>query len=440
MNSAKQLSRRQFLRNSAALGAAALAAPTVIPASALGRNGSTAPSERINMGFIGLGGQGSHHLVGGGWTYIRGGYLARPEVQVLAVCDVFKDKREHAEQRCNEYYSKQAGTGNYKGVKAYNDFREVLARPDIDAVLLALPYHWSAPMAAMAMENGKDVYCEKPIAITVREGLNMVATSKRYARVYQAGTQQRSEYDGKFRTACNYIRDGRIGQLKEVYAYRSPGAFWPKHWSEENSKPVPAGLDWNMWLGPLPWRPYAGRTGQELPGIITGDVNWAPHHYDVIQWMVNPDVTAPIKVWPENGAIHWRYSNGVVVHSNGYKDEKVGAIGGGVFIGTEGRICVDREKLISYPDKILQEPLKDSDARVYHAESHSGNFLECVRSRKPTICDPDTALYSINAVLIGGIALILQRALEWDPVKAQFKNDDEANRLLSYTPRPPWHL
>ncbi|MGZ4963551.1 MAG: Gfo/Idh/MocA family oxidoreductase, partial [Limisphaerales bacterium] len=413
-----QFSRRKFLRTSMALGAA-LAAPTIIPASALGRNGTKAPSERINMGFIGLGGQGSGHLLGGAWTYMPGGYSSDPRVQVLAVCDVDTNRREKAHKRCNESYAKRLGQADYNGVKAYNDFREVLARTDIDAVLLALPYHWSAPMAAMAMEAGKDVYCEKPIAITVREGLNMVAASKRYARIYQAGTQQRSEYDGKFRKACEYIRSGRIGQLKEVYAYRSPGAFWPKHWTAaEKGQPVPAGLDWNMWVGPLPWQPFPGKLpGQEIHSLITGDVNWAPHHYDVIQWMVNPDVTAPIKVWPENDAIHWRYNNGVVVHSNGYQDEKVGAIGGGVFVGTEGRIAVDREKLISYPGKILEEPLKASDAKVYHAESHSGNFLECVRSRKPTICDPDTALYSINAVLIGGIALILQRALEWDPVK-----------------------
>jgi hypothetical protein len=420
---------------------AALAAPTIIPASAFGRNGVSAPSERINMGFIGLGGQGTHHLLGGGWTYMPGGYVGSSDVQVLAVCDVFKDKREKAQKGCNDVYAKRLGKANYNGVQAYNDFREVLASPDIDAVLLALPYHWSATMAAMAMRAGKDVYCEKPIALTVREGLNMVETAKRYGRIYQAGTQQRSEYDGKFRKTGEYVRNGRIGQLKEVYAYRSPGALWPKHWTADITAPVPAGFDWDMWLGPLAWRPYSGHLGhQELPGIVAGDVNWAPHHYDVIQWIVNPDVTAPIKVWPENDQIHWRYSNGVVVHSGGYKDEKVGSVGGGVFVGTEGRIAVDREKIISYPGTILEQPLTASDKRVYHTDGHSANFLDCVRTRKQTICNPETALYSMNAVLIGGIALILQRPLEWDPVKAQFNGDDEANRLLSYTPRPPWRL
>jgi hypothetical protein len=295
-------------------------------------------------------------------------------------------------------------------------------------------------MAAMAMRAGKDIYCEKPIALTVREGLNMVETSKRYARIYQAGMQQRSEYGGKFRQACELIRNGRIGRLKEVYAYCLPGAFWPNHWTSDQSVPVPEGLDWDLWLGPLSWRPYTGQTGQELPGVIVGDVNWGPHHYDIIQWTVNPDPTAPIEVNYDGGAIHYRYSNGVVVHSAKYPGEKVGDDGGAVFVGTDGRIAVDRGSIVSYPASILNEPLRPDDSRVYHANSHSGNFLDCIRSRRLTICNPETALYTMNAVLIGGISLILRRSLKWDPVKAEFPGDAEANRLLSYTPRPPWRL
>ena len=440
VNSPHQVSRRDFLRRSSVALGAALAAPTIIPARALGRDGGTAPSERIRMGFIGVGGQGGGHLLGGSWTYVPGGYVARDDVQVLAVCDVRRERREHAQKRCNEIYAAKFGQPGYNGVEAYNDFREVLARPDIDAVLIAVPYHWAATMAAMAMRAGKDVYCEKPIAITVREGLNMVETSKRYARIYQAGMQQRSEYGGKFRQACELIRNGRIGQLKEVYAYCLPGAFWPNHWTSEQSLPVPEGLDWDMWLGPLSWRPYIGETGQELRGVIVGDINWGPHHYDIIQWTVNPDPTAPIEVSYDAGAIHYHYSNGVVVHSASYPGEKIGPDGGACFVGTEGRIAVDRGSIVSYPSKILNEPLRPRDARVYHANSHSGNFLECIRTRRLTICNPDTALYTMNAVLIGGISLILRRSLKWDPVKAEFPGDAEANRLLSYTPRPPWRL
>ena len=440
-----QISRRRFLHRSVLAVGGALAAPTFIPASALGRGAIRAPSERIQMGFIGLGGQGTGHLLGGAWTYVPGGYVARNDVQVLAVCDVRKERRDHAHQRSNELYAQKLGQAAYDGVKAYNDFREVLARSDIDAVLLALPYHWAAPMATMALRAGKDVYCEKPVAITLREGRNLVETAKRFGRIYQAGTQQRSEYAGKFRVACELVRNGRIGQLKEVYAYRQPGAFYPTAWTSDTSQTVPAGFDWNMWLGPLPWRPYNGEAGHALSGCFVGDVNWAPHHYDFIQWVVNSDRTAPIEISCEakgarleDAVIHYRYSNGVVVHSSAYPSEPVGGEGGACFVGTEGRLSVDRSNIVSYPNRILREPIRPTDSRVYRADSHSGNFLECIRTRRPTICDPETAVYAMNSILIGGISLVLKRTLKWDPVRGEFTGDPEANRLLSYSPRPPW--
>jgi hypothetical protein len=162
---AQLFSRRQFLRRSVLAAGAALAAPALVPRSVFGGSGALPPCERINMGFIGLGNQGTGHLLGGGWTYVAGGYAARADVQVLAVCDVRQQRRESAQQRCNQAYAQRLGRPGYNGVTAYNDFREVLARPDIDAVLLAVPYHWAAPMATMAVRAGKDVYCEKPIAV-----------------------------------------------------------------------------------------------------------------------------------------------------------------------------------------------------------------------------------------------------------------------------------
>ena len=438
--------RRQFLRASVTLGAA-LAAPTLIPVSALGRDGATAPSERIRMGFIGVGGQGSGHLLGGAWTYVPGGYIARDDVQVLAVCDVRQERRERAQARCNKVYADKFGQGGYREVQAYNDFRDVLARPDIDAVLIALPYHWAAPMAIMAMKAGKDVYCEKPVAITVRQARTMVEVSKRYSRIYQAGTQQRSEYGGKFRLACELVRNGRLGQLREVYAYRQPGAFYPTRWTSATSKAVPAGFDWDMWLGPHPWRPFLNEPGHALSGMFIGDVNWSPHHYDIILWTINPDPATPVEITyeghgdrPQDAVIHYRFANGVVVHSTGYPGERVGEDGGACFVGTEGRLAVDRDSIVSYPANILARPLRPEDSRVYHANSHSGNFLECVRSRRLTICYPETAAYTINTILAGGIAMILRRALQWNPATAQFIGDEQANRLLSYTPRPPWRL
>jgi predicted dehydrogenase len=312
-------------------------------------------------------------------------------------------------------------------------------------VLVALPYHWAAPMAILAARAGKDVYCEKPIAITVRQGGQLIETFKRYSRVYQAGTQQRSEYSGKFRLACELVRNGHIGELKEVHAYRQPGAFYPVDWSSTESQPVPAGFDWDLWLGPLPWRPYNGEAGHALPGFFVGDVNWSPHHYDIIQWTVAADPAAPIEVWCESrggrledAVVHYRYANGVVVHSTAYPGEPVGPDGGACFVGSSGRIAVDRSHIVSHPAGILQSPLRPDADRVYYSTSHSGNFLDCVRSRQQTICDPETAVYTMNAILIGGISLVLQRKLIWNPLKFEFDGDDQANRLLAYSPRPPW--
>jgi len=430
-----RVTRRVFLK-----AASAVAVPYVMTGSALGAPGKTPASERIRMGFIGLGGQGTGHLLGGAWTYVPGGYVARQDVQVLAVCDVRRERREHAHKRCNQVYAERFGQADYNGVRAYNDFREVLARPDIDAVLVAVPYHWAAPMATMALRAGKDVYCEKPIAVTVREGRILRETARRYNRIYQAGMQQRSEYGGKFRITCDLVRNGRIGRLKEVYAYRLPGAFFPTPWTSDRSVPVPDGFDWNMWLGPLPWRPFGGEAGHALSGMFIGDVNWSPHHYDIIQWTVNPDPRAPIEVEYDNGNVHYHYSNGVVVHSAPYPGEPVGGEGGACFVGTEGRIAVDRSNLVSYPASILKQPLRPGDSRVYHADRHSGNFLDCIRTRRLTICHPDTAVYTMNAILIGGISLALKRSVKWEPARLAFAGDEEANRLLSYSKRPPWRI
>ncbi len=443
---AATLSRRRFLQRTMIAAVGVASGPALIPLSALGRGGLRAPSERIQMGFIGLGGQGTGHLLGGSWTYVPGGYIARPDVQVLAVCDVRRERRDHARQRCQQIYAQKTGQADYAGVEAYRDFRDVLARPEIDAVLLALPYHWAAPMAIRALRAGKDVYCEKPVAITVRESDQLVQTAQRFGRIYQAGTQQRSEYAGKFRRACELIRNGRIGQLREVYAYRQPGAFCPQAWTWDAQQPVPPGFDWDLWLGPLPWRPFNGEAGHALPGDFVGDVNWSPHHYDVIQWVVNPDPAAPIEIEYEpptagrEAVIHYHYANGVVVHSSAYPGETVGREGGGCFVGTDGRIAVERTNIVFDPDRIGREPLRPTDQRVYRADSHSGNFLDCIRTRRPTICDPKTAAATMNTILIGGIALFLRRNLKWDPGRAEFVGDAEANRLLSYSPRPPWHL
>lgn len=435
MRQRRTLTRRQFLRRGAGALGAALAAPSIIPASALGRSGARAPSARITMGFIGVGTQGGGHLLGGAWTYLTGGYTAREDVQVLAVCDVWRDRREHAQFRVNQHYAEVFGRGNYRSCEAYVDFRNVLDRADIDAVLIATPAHWHAVMAVMAAQAGKDIYCEKPTAVTVRESQAVLAAVRRYGRVYQAGTQQRSEYSGFFRRASEYVRSGRIGKLKEIFAYRDGGAIvWPKRFGQ--ALPIPDDLDWDLYLGPAPELPYDGNTGAHRFDI--GELNWGQHHYDFIQWAAGADDTGPVELFMQDGCSNYRYANGVTVYGKAYAGEPIGGEGGAVFVGSEGRIAVDRNAIISYPARIVREPLRPGEVHLYRSDSHSGNFLECVRTRKRPISDADIAHRAASALLLGGVVKQLGRTLKWDPQREEFIGDDEANRMLSIAQRAPW--
>ena len=435
MKQSSKISRRRFLRQNLAAAGAAVMVPTFIPASALGRDGNVAPSERVTMGFIGLGHQGTGHLLGGGWTYVAGGYTGRKDAQVLAVCDVWKDKRDSACQRVNDYYSKTYGQGTWKSCEAYNDFREILARPDIDAVLIATSAHWHAAMTVMAAAAGKDIYCEKPSAVTIEESQAIRDAVKKYGRVFQAGTQQRSEYGGKFRMAAEFVRSGRIGTLKEIYGYRDGGAIaWPALFGP--GKPVPEGFDWDLYLGPMPWFPYDGKTGPHRFDI--GELNWAQHHYDIIQWTANADNTGPVELFMDGDRSCYKYASGVTVYGKPYPDQPVGGNGGACFVGTEGKIAVDRDSLVSDPAGIVREPLHPNEVHLPRNHGHSDNFLDCVRTRQPAICNEDVAHHSVNAVLLGGIVKQLKRPLRWDPQAEVFINDDEANRMLSFAQRPPW--
>jgi hypothetical protein len=430
-------SRRRFLSRGALALTAGLGAPWLVPATALGRQGFVPPSERVTMGFIGVGGQGGGHLLGGAWTYLAGGYTARKDVQVLAVCDVWKDRRENACQRVNRHYADQAGAGHDRACEAYVDFRQVLDRQDIDAVLIASPAHWHATMTVMAVQAGKDVYCEKPTAVTIEESRATLEGVRRYGRVFQAGTQQRSEYGGKFRRACELVRNGRIGQLKSIYAYREGGMIaWPTRFGP--ARPIPPEVDWDLYLGPAPWLPYDGNTGAHRFDV--GELNWGQHHYDIVQWGADADATGPVELFLEEGKSAYRYANGVTVFGRPYPGESVGMDGGVCFVGTNGRIAVDRVSLISDPPGIVREPIRPSDRHLYRSDSHSGNFLECVRTRKRPICDIDIAHRSASALLLGGIVKQLGRPLKWDPAREEFVGDAEANRLLSMAKRPPWRV
>lgn len=433
---APRLPRRRFLRQATTAAGAALLSPALVPASALGRNGLIPPSERVAMGFIGIGGQGGGHLLGGAWTYVAGGYAGRKEVQVLAVCDVWRERREAARQKVNAHYDEAYGPGKYAACQAYTDFRRVLDRADIDAVLIATPAHWHATMAAMAAEAGKDVYCEKPTAVTIRESQGVLAAVRRHGRIFQAGTQQRSEYGGRFRLACELARSGRIGKVQAIYAYRDGGGiFWPTTFAP--AKPVPEGLDWDLYLGPAPWFPYDGNTTAHRFDI--GELNWGQHHYDIVQWAVGADETGPVEIFLEGDRSCLKYANGVVVYGKPYPGEAVGGDGGVCIVGSSGRIAVGREVIVSDPPDIVREPLRPDETHLYHSPSHSGNFLECVRTRKRPICDIAVAHRAASALLLGGIAKQLGRNLKWDPTKEQFPQDAEANRMLSIAKRAPWN-
>lgn len=433
MNKKTVFTRRQFLRSSAALAAA----PVLIPSSALGLNGAVPPSERIRMGFIGQGTQGSGHLLGGAWTHVPGGYVARNEVQVMAVCDIRRERREKSCNAVNAAYAERFGQPGYNGCASYIDFRELLARDDIDAVLIACPLHWHAMMAMYAAEAGKDVYCEKPVAVTIEQGRSLADTIARTGRVYQAGTQQRSEWTNKFRLACQLVRGGRIGELKEVYGYRPGGAYsWPGGLGKP--QPAPDDLDWDLFLGPAQWIPYDGNPGTFR--FSSGDINWTPHHFDFVHWVLDADRTGPLEIWLEKDAPAFRYANGVVVYGREYTGEPVGAVGGACFVGTEGRLAVDREGIVSYPATILKNPPGPHEVPLYRNTGHANNFLDCIRTRQKTMCDAETAHRAMTLSLLGGIVMQLKRPLKWDPQTERFANDEEANRLLSLSTRPPWHI
>jgi len=292
-------------------------------------------------------------------------------------------------------------------------------------------------MSVLAAESGKDVYCEKPTAVTIKESQAMVRAIEASERVFQAGTQQRSEYGGKFRLVCELVRNGRIGKTETVYAYRDGGGvIWPK--SHGKKTPVPDDLDWNLWLGPAPMVPYPGKTWAHMFGF--GGINWGQHHYDMVQWALGTDHTGPVEVSVDHLSATYRYDDGTMVYGRPMPEKKIGETGGGWLIGSEGRIGVDRENLVANPPEILEKPLDPDGIRLYHSDSHSINFLECVKTRKKTISDVETSHRAVSVLLLGGIAKQLNRSLRWDPQQEEFPDDEEANSLLSLPKRSPWDI
>jgi len=426
------IDRRGFLR---VAGAAAAGFPYVVRSSALGKEGSVPASERITMGCIGVGGRGSSNMRA---------FLGRKQVQILAVCDVDKNHRDRAKKTVDDKY------GN-SDCKAYLDFREVIVREDIDALSLALPDHWHSIPAIMGARYGKDMYAEKPLARTIREGRAMVEAVERYGRVWQTGSQQRST--ANFHKACELVRNGRIGKVSRVEVGLPTG----RPGGNPPVQPPPPGLDWDFWLGPAPWRPYMGfgRSGPHWDWRWIMDysggqlTDWAGHHIDIAHWGLGLEYTGPVEIegkgeYPRDGIFDaptaykftCKYANGIVMTvANNQRIPQ-----GTKWYGDKGWIYVRRGKLEAEPKSVLDEVIGPDEIHLYHSRDHHGNFLDCVKTRKQTVAPIEVGHRSISVGLLGEIAMLTEQKLKWDPEKEVFLNSDAANRLLSRSMRSPWHI
>ena len=427
----REISRRQFLKRASGITAGAIAFPYLISSSALGRAGRPAPSNRIVMGCIGMGGQGTGNMRG---------FLGKREMQVVAICDVDKKHRDRAKKFVDERYKNN-------DCKAYVDFREVTGRKDIDSLSLALPDQWHSIPAIMGARSGKDIYAEKPFARTIREGRAMCDAVHRYGRVWQTGSQQRSE--GNFHKACELVRNGRIGKVQKVEVGLPTGGGT----GNNPVQPVPDGFDWDFWLGPAPWVPFRGVYHWNWRWIMDYSggqlTDWAGHHIDIAHWGLGLDRTGPIEiegkgVYPKDGMYDapteydftCKYANGIVMSVTNNKKNLQGA----KWYGEKGWIYVRRGKLESDPKSILDEVIGPDEIKLIRSRDHKQNFVDCIKSREETIAPAEVGHRSISVGLLGEIAMLTEQKLRWDPDKEIFLNSDQANRLLSRPMRAPWHL
>jgi predicted dehydrogenase len=420
----KSIGRRRFLKT-----AAAFAVPWVVPARALGLEGA-APSERLTMGTIGIGGMGTQDLLN---------FLAADDVQVVAVCDVHEGRRDAAKHVVDGHY------GN-ADCAAYIDYREVLARDDIDAVLIATPDHWHAIIAIEAALAGKDLYCEKPISLTVAEGRAVVETMKRTARVYQSGTQRRSI--GCFRFAVDVAQSGMLGRIHTIHTYLDQGPDC----GIQPPEPVPPGFDYDRWLGPAPLEPYTTKRCQgsfrwiyDYSGGQLTDIG--AHFNDLAQWGNGTQYGGPIAYegqaeFPRQGLfdtpvrfrVETTYADGVklIFHDKSPRTVR--------FEGDEGWVQVDDDGNVDAEPKSILRTRSIVKQNYANWTGHHRDFLNCVKSRGQTIAPPEVAHRSTTVCHIGNICLRLGRPLRWDLDKEQFIGDEAANRMLSRAMRAPWKL
>jgi predicted dehydrogenase len=420
------LSRRRFV----SAAAAALGTPLVIPRHVLGGEGAVAANDKITLAAIGIGKMmyGSHlpH------------FLGMPEVQVLAVCDVDTNRRQAGKQRVDQAY------GN-SDCASHVDYREIVARSDIDAIACATPDHWHALVILDACKAGKDIYCEKPLTNNLVEAKAVTDAVNASTIVFQTGSQQRAS--SNFRYACELVQNGRIGKIKQV----TVGVGGPPRPCDLPGEELEPGLDWDRWLGPAPSRPFssvlsprgmhdhfpAWRHYCEYGG--GGMTDWGAHHFDIAQWGLGMDRSGPVEiVLPEDSkpgrGVRFIYDNGVeVIH---------GGPGGVTFIGSDGEIFVTRGKLTSKPEEVIKTPIADDEIHLYEAPggSHSGHrqdWINCVRARQTPNCPIETGARTVAVCHLGNIAYLHAqelggKSLKWDPVRWQFVGNDQANQWRDY--------
>lgn len=476
--SARPLTRRRFLARTAAAAGAAACLPHFVPSTALGAEG-TPPSKRVTVGVIGLGAMGRGHLH----------RLANDAAfQVLAVCDVDATRRAAAAKSANDIYAARAGVGTAQVCAGVNDYREILERDDIDAVVIVTPDHWHTLQSIHAAQAGKDIYCEKPVSVTHHEGRQLVQTVQRYQRVFQTGTQYRSI--PAIRKVCQFIRDGHLGQIKAVYTPYAPiGSFLGgeriqpyaaylnldqcgKSYAPMDfalpEDPVPEGLDWDLWVGPAPWRPYNRLYHiNPSPGVVpwsfddafgvTSSTWFLSHAADVIQYALGYERSGPVEILhPADGqypTLTCRYANGTLLHlidhwgivKDVYKavpgDARLAGNFGGLFIGERGWVT----------SMSASGPLEASSPELFEAmgvvrtpevniggNNHHPNWLECIHTRKAPSADEEIGHRAAALGHLLNIASSLGRSLKWDPVKETFPDDAQANRLLARALRAPW--
>ncbi len=419
------LSRRQFLGRALQAGAL-LAVPQFVPGTALGKDGAVAPSERIVLGGIGIGGRGS---------YVLGCFLEEPDVQFVAVCDIRAERRKAVKKRADDKY------GN-SDCAMYRDLRELLARSDLDAVLIATGPNWHATASILAANAGKDVYCEKPCTKNIAQSLALAETFRRTGRIFQAGTQRRSLPN--FAYVVDLARRGQLGKLQTLHAH--PGGLKPamSGWAEAQTEPPKEEVDWDLYLGPAAWRPYNKRwmdgfNFEKGGGLVGGGcLEWGSHCVDLCQWANDADATAPVEYEPKGAELHARYANGVrlVMRNEGWLGlgscpVRFEGDTGWVETGDDGDIVASAKALLAG---------RGAKVSGYPANFHVRDFLDCVKTRGETRANAKAACQAHIACHAANIALFLNRQVQYDPVKNEFLGDEQANRLRSEALREPWRI